>query len=66
MRVAHLASVRRTKSIKLSFAPDLWEWIQKKTDQGGLRVPLSKVVTHLLEQVIENEKKVGSLSPTIK
>jgi hypothetical protein len=66
MCVAHLASVRKNKLIKLTFAPDLWEWVQKKTDQGGVRVPFSRVVARLLEQVIEKEKKADSLSPTIK
>jgi len=64
MRVAHLPSVRRTKSVKLSFHPDLWEWIQKKTNQGTLSVPISIVVARLLQQIIDKEKKGESLSPT--
>jgi hypothetical protein len=56
MRVAHLASVRKNKAINLSLSPDLWEWIQKKADNNGLRIPTSRVIAHLLFQVIEKEK----------
>ncbi len=61
MRVAHLASVRKNKAINLSLSPDLWEWIRKKADNNGLRIPTSRVIAHLLFQVIEKEKQeVGS------
>lgn len=58
--VAHLAFVRRNKSINLSLAPDLWEWIQKKADHNGLKIPTSRVIAHLLQQVIEKEKQKSS------
>ena len=61
MRVAHLPSVRRNKAINLSLAPDLWEWIQKKADNNDLRIPTSRVVAHLLMQVIEKEKQPASV-----
>lgn len=57
MRVAHLPPVRRNKAINLSLAPDLWEWIRKKSDNDGLKIPVSRVVAHLLGQVIEREKQ---------
>lgn len=57
MCVAHLASVRKNKAINLSLSPDLWEWIRKKADNNGLRIPVSRVVAHLLAQVIEKEKQ---------
>lgn len=60
MRVAHLPSVRRNKAINLSLAPDLWEWIQKKADNNGLKIPVSRVVAHLLGRVIEKEKQAAS------
>ena len=56
MRVAHLPFVRRNKAINLSLAPDLWEWIQKKADNNGLKIPTSRVIAYLLQQVIEQEK----------
>ena len=62
MRVAHLLPVRRNKAINLSLSPDLWEWIQKKADNNGLRIPVSRVVAHLLGQVIEREKKARSIT----
>lgn len=54
--MAHLASVRKNKAINLSLSPDLWAWIQKKADNNGLRIPTSRVIAHLLFQVIEKEK----------
>ena len=60
MRVAHLPFVRRNKAINLSLAPDLWEWIHKKADNNGLRIPTSRVIAHLLQQVIEKEKQKSS------
>jgi len=60
LRVAHLLIVRRNKAINLSFPPDLWEWLQKKSDNNGLRIPLSRVVAHLLKQFIEKEKRERS------
>jgi hypothetical protein len=62
MRVAHLPPVRRNKAINLSLSPDLWEWIQKKADNNGLRIPVSRVVAHLLGQVIERENKARSIT----
>ncbi|MEI8293166.1 MAG: hypothetical protein WCG66_04140 [bacterium] len=52
-----MASVRKNKAINLSLSPDLWEWIRKKADNNGLRIPVSRVVAHLLAQVIEKEKQ---------
>jgi len=60
LRVAHLSSVRRNKAINLSFPPDLWEWLQKKSEINGLKIPVSRVVAHLLKQVIEKEKRERS------
>jgi hypothetical protein len=60
--VAHLPIVRRNKAINLSLAPDLWEWIQKKADHNGLRIPTSRVIAHLLGQVIEKEKIIETSS----
>ena len=60
--MAHLPSVRKNKAINLSFPPDLWEWIQKKADNNGLRIPTSRVIAHLLFQVIEKEKQETSVS----
>ena len=54
--MAHLASVRKNKPINLSLSPDLWAWIEKKADNNGLRIPTSRVIAHLLFQVIEKEK----------
>ncbi len=48
--------MRKNKAINLSLSPDLWEWIQKKADNNGLRIPTSRVIAHLLFQVIEKEK----------
>ena len=62
MRVAHLASVRKNKPINLSLSPDLWSWIEKKADNNGLRIPTSRVIAHLLFQVIEKEKQAPSVS----
>jgi predicted DNA binding CopG/RHH family protein len=62
MRVAHLASVRKNKAINLSLSPDLWEWIRKKADNNGLRIPTSRVIAHLLFQVIEKEKIIETSS----
>lgn len=53
-----MPSVRRNKAINLSLAPDLWEWIQKKADNNGLKIPTSRVIAHLLSQVIEKEKTI--------
>ena len=57
MRVARLASVRKNKPINLSLSPDLWSWIEKKADNNGLRIPTSRVIAHLLFQVIEKEQR---------
>ena len=57
MRVAHFSFVRKNKSINLSLSPDLWAWIEKKADNNGLRIPTSRVIAHLLFQVIEKEKR---------
>lgn len=63
MRVAHLPPVRRNKAINLSLSPDLWEWIRKKADHNGLRIPVSRVVAHVLAQVIKKDKLEASASP---
>jgi predicted DNA binding CopG/RHH family protein len=55
--VAHFSFVRKNKSINLSLSPDLWAWIEKKADNNGLRIPTSRVIAHLLFQVIEKEKR---------
>jgi hypothetical protein len=65
MRVAHLPSVRRNKAINLSLAPDLWEWIRKKSDNDGLKIPVSRVIAHLLGQVIEKEKLTNSTGKSV-
>ena len=65
MRVAHLPFVRRNKAINLSLAPDLWEWIHKKADNKGLRIPTSRVIAHLLSQVIEKEKLTNSTGESV-
>jgi hypothetical protein len=49
--------VRKNKAINLSLSPDLWEWIHKKAENKGLRIPTSRVIAHLLFQVIEKEKQ---------
>ena len=49
--------MRKNKAINLSLSPDLWEWIHKKADNNGLRIPTSRVIAHLLAQVIEKEKQ---------
>jgi hypothetical protein len=49
--------MRKNKAINLSLPPDLWEWIHKKADCDGLRVPISRVIAHLLHQVIEIDKR---------
>ena len=37
-------------------------WIEKKADNNGLRIPTSRVIAHLLFQVIEKEKQAPSVS----
>ena len=54
--------MRKNKAINLSLSPDLWAWIQKKADNNGLRIPTSRVIAHLLFQVIEKEKQEPSVS----
>ena len=60
--MAHLPSVQKNKAIKLSLSPDLWEWIHKKADNNGLRIPTSRVIAHLLLQVIEKDRQETSVS----
>jgi hypothetical protein len=57
MWVAESRVMRKNKAINLSLPPDLWEWIHKKADCDGLRVPISRVIAHLLHQVIEIDKR---------
>lgn len=57
--------MRKNKAINLSFPPDLWEWIQKKADNNGLRIPTSRVIAHLLFQVIEKEKTAERPAPSL-
>jgi hypothetical protein len=60
--VAHLPLVRKNKAHNLSLSPDLWEWIHEKADIDGMRIPVSRVIAHLLSQVIEKEKSQASTS----
>jgi hypothetical protein len=60
MWMADLQAVRMNKAINLSLAPDLWAWIHKKADRDGLRIPISRVIAHLLQQVIEKDKQAKS------
>lgn len=57
--------MRKNKAINLSLSPDLWAWIQKKADNNGLRIPTSRVIAHLLSQVIEKEQAAKRTEATL-
>jgi hypothetical protein len=63
-RLARLAILlamqnKKHKAISISLPSEVWNYVKSRAENGGVKVPLSRVVAHAIEQLAIKENKAA-------
>ncbi len=50
---------KKHKAISISLPSEVWNYVKSRAENGGVKVPLSRVVAHAIEQLAIKENKAA-------
>jgi hypothetical protein len=50
---------KKHKAVSISLPSEVWDWVKGRAENGGVKVPLSRVVAHAIEQMAIKENRAA-------
>ena len=50
---------KKHKAVSISLPSEVWDYVKNRAESGGVKVPLSRVVAHAIEQLALKENRAA-------
>jgi hypothetical protein len=50
---------KKHKAVSISLPSEVWDYVKSRAESGGVKVPLSRVVAHAIEQLALQENRAA-------
>ena len=55
---------KKHKAVSISLPSEVWDYVKSRAESGGVKVPLSRVVAHAIEQLALNDSRTAKRRAT--
>ena len=50
---------KKHKAVSISLPSEVWDYVKSRAENGGVKLPLSRVVAHAIEQLALKESRAA-------
>jgi len=52
-------SKTKFKAVNISLAPEVWAYVEKRAENNGMRIPVSRVISQAISQLAAKERRAS-------
>ena len=60
-KIGNVAGMSKTKfkAVNISLPPEVWAYVEKRAENNGMRIPVSRVISQAISQLAAKERRAS-------